>query len=96
MSLLSSTVGPAAGRAAARNSTASWVRSTKASSSDVCSVVSSARALLGPSHSEELTQRLEALARSRADLVAAVDGTLTIDSPPGGPTIIAAELPCES
>jgi signal transduction histidine kinase len=33
----------------------------------------SARALLGPSHSEELTQRLEALARSRADLVAAAD-----------------------
>jgi signal transduction histidine kinase len=26
---------------------------------------------------------------------AAVDGTLTIDSPPGGPTIITAELPCE-
>jgi hypothetical protein len=25
-----------------------------------------------------------------------VDGTLTIDSPPGGPTVIAAELPCES
>ncbi|HEY8111632.1 MAG TPA: histidine kinase [Actinomycetes bacterium] len=28
--------------------------------------------------------------------VASVDGTLTIDSPPGGPTVIAAELPCES
>ena len=27
---------------------------------------------------------------------AAVDGTLSIDSPPGGPTIITAELPCES
>jgi len=27
---------------------------------------------------------------------ASVDGTLTIDSPPGGPTVIAAELPCES
>jgi signal transduction histidine kinase len=27
---------------------------------------------------------------------AAVDGTLTIDSPRGGPTVIAAELPCES
>jgi signal transduction histidine kinase len=27
---------------------------------------------------------------------AAVDGTLTIDSPPGGPTMITAELPCES
>jgi len=27
---------------------------------------------------------------------ASVDGTLTIDSPPGGPTIITAELPCES
>jgi signal transduction histidine kinase len=27
---------------------------------------------------------------------AAVDGTLSIDSPPGGPTTITAELPCES
>jgi signal transduction histidine kinase len=27
---------------------------------------------------------------------ASVDGTLTIDSPLGGPTIITAELPCES
>ena len=27
---------------------------------------------------------------------AAVDGTLSIDSPPGGPTTIIAELPCES
>jgi signal transduction histidine kinase len=27
---------------------------------------------------------------------ASVDGTLTIDSPPGGPTTITAELPCES
>ena len=27
---------------------------------------------------------------------AAVDGTLTIDSPPGGPTTITVELPCES
>jgi signal transduction histidine kinase len=26
---------------------------------------------------------------------ASVDGTLTIDSPPGGPTVITAELPCE-
>jgi signal transduction histidine kinase len=26
----------------------------------------------------------------------AVDGTLSIDSPPGGPTVIIAELPCES
>jgi signal transduction histidine kinase len=26
--------------------------------------------------------------------VAAVDGRLTIDSPPGGPTLITAELPC--
>ena len=25
---------------------------------------------------------------------ASVDGTLTIDSPPGGPTVITAELPC--
>jgi signal transduction histidine kinase len=28
--------------------------------------------------------------------VAAVDGALTIDSPPGGPTLITAELPCAS
>jgi signal transduction histidine kinase len=28
--------------------------------------------------------------------VAAVDGRLTIDSPPGGPTLITAELPCAS
>jgi signal transduction histidine kinase len=28
--------------------------------------------------------------------VAAVDGGLTIDSPPGGPTLITAELPCAS
>jgi signal transduction histidine kinase len=34
---------------------------------------------------EGLRQRLEAL-----------DGTLTIDSPPGGPTRIRAELPCAS
>jgi signal transduction histidine kinase len=31
-----------------------------------------------------------------AQRAASVDGTLTIDSPPGGPTVIAAELPCES
>ena len=31
-----------------------------------------------------------------AQRAAAVDGTLSIDSPPGGPTVIAAELPCES
>jgi len=30
-----------------------------------------------------------------AQRAAAVDGTLTIDSPPGGPTVITAELPCE-
>jgi signal transduction histidine kinase len=34
---------------------------------------------------EGLRQRIEAL-----------DGTLTIDSPPGGPTQIRAELPCAS
>jgi signal transduction histidine kinase len=34
--------------------------------------------------------------RGLAHRAAAVDGTLTIDSPPGGPTVIAAELPCES
>jgi signal transduction histidine kinase len=28
--------------------------------------------------------------------VAALDGTLTVDSPPGGPTTVRAELPCES
>ena len=27
---------------------------------------------------------------------ASIDGTLAIDSPPGGPTVITAELPCES
>jgi len=26
--------------------------------------------------------------------VAALDGRLTVDSPPGGPTVIGAELPC--
>jgi signal transduction histidine kinase len=31
-----------------------------------------------------------------AQRAAAVDGTLSIDSPPGGPTTITAELPCES
>jgi len=31
-----------------------------------------------------------------AQRAAAVDGTLTIDSPPGGPTVICVELPCES
>jgi signal transduction histidine kinase len=30
-----------------------------------------------------------------ADRVRAVDGELTIDSPPGGPTVIIAEVPCE-
>jgi len=34
--------------------------------------------------------------RGLAQRAAAVDGTLTIDSPPGGPTVVAAELPCES
>ena len=34
--------------------------------------------------------------RGLAQRAAAVDGTLTIDSPPGGPTVITAELPCES
>ena len=31
-----------------------------------------------------------------ADRVQAVDGRLRIDSPPGGPTVIEVELPCES
>jgi signal transduction histidine kinase len=31
-----------------------------------------------------------------AQRAAAVDGTLTVDSPPGGPTAITVELPCES
>jgi signal transduction histidine kinase len=34
--------------------------------------------------------------RGLAQRAAAVDGTLSIDSPPGGPTVITAELPCES
>jgi signal transduction histidine kinase len=34
--------------------------------------------------------------RGLAQRAAAVDGTLAIDSPPGGPTVIRAELPCES
>ena len=34
--------------------------------------------------------------RGLAQRAAAVDGTLAIDSPPGGPTTITAELPCES
>ena len=34
--------------------------------------------------------------RGLAGRAAAVDGTLAIDSPPGGPTVITAELPCES
>jgi signal transduction histidine kinase len=29
-----------------------------------------------------------------ADRVNGVDGTFSVESPPGGPTIIAAELPC--
>jgi signal transduction histidine kinase len=34
--------------------------------------------------------------RGLAQRAAAVDGTLAIDSPPGGPTTITVELPCES
>jgi signal transduction histidine kinase len=34
--------------------------------------------------------------RGLAQRAAAVDGTLNIDSPQGGPTVITAELPCES
>jgi len=34
--------------------------------------------------------------RGLAQRASSVDGTLTIDSPPGGPTVITAELPCES
>jgi signal transduction histidine kinase len=34
--------------------------------------------------------------RGLTQRAAAVDGTLSIDSPPGGPTTITAELPCES
>jgi signal transduction histidine kinase len=34
--------------------------------------------------------------RGLAQRAAAVDGTLTVDSPPGGPTTITAELPCGS
>jgi signal transduction histidine kinase len=29
-----------------------------------------------------------------ADRLAGVDGTLTVTSPPGGPTLVCAELPC--
>ena len=34
--------------------------------------------------------------RGLAQRAASVDGKLTVDSPPGGPTTITAELPCES
>jgi signal transduction histidine kinase len=34
--------------------------------------------------------------RGLAQRAAAVDGTLTVDSPPGGPTAICVELPCGS
>jgi signal transduction histidine kinase len=34
--------------------------------------------------------------RGLVQRAAAVDGTLSIDSPPGGPTVVTAELPCES
>jgi signal transduction histidine kinase len=34
--------------------------------------------------------------RGLAQRAAAVDGTLTVHSPPGGPTAITVELPCES
>ncbi len=34
--------------------------------------------------------------RGLAQRAAAVDGTLTLHSPPGGPTTVAVELPCES
>ena len=34
--------------------------------------------------------------RGLADRVAALDGTLRILSPPGGGTVVTAELPCES
>ena len=34
--------------------------------------------------------------RGLADRVAAVDGRLTVTSPPGGPTVVRAELPCGS
>ena len=34
--------------------------------------------------------------RGLAQRAAAVDGTLTLESPPGGPTVISVELPCGS
>jgi signal transduction histidine kinase len=34
--------------------------------------------------------------RGLADRVAAVDGHLTVTSPPGGPTVVRAEQPCGS
>jgi signal transduction histidine kinase len=34
--------------------------------------------------------------RGLADRVAGVDGELVVSSPPGGPTVLRAELPCAS
>jgi signal transduction histidine kinase len=34
--------------------------------------------------------------RGLADRVAGIDGTLTLTSPAGGPTVVRAELPCAS
>jgi len=48
-----------------------------------------------PTHTDE-GLRAAVQARGLAQRAAAVDGTLSIDSPPGGPTTITAELPCES
>ncbi len=36
----------------------------------------------------------EAASTGLADRAATIDGVLVVDSPPGGPTLIRAELPC--
>ena len=46
-------------------------------------------------HPPVLTERgLDAALSGLADRVSGVDGRLSVESPSGGPTIIAAELPC--
>jgi signal transduction histidine kinase len=42
------------------------------------------------------TQRAGSGLAGLADRVTAVDGSFAVSSPPGGPTVIRAELPCES
>lgn len=59
------------------------------------------RALLGPTRASRLEVTAERLQSSRArgvdaaeDRAATIDGVLTVASPPGGPTVVTAELPC--